>query len=77
MNVKKNKHTPWIMEVIIFGEHSRQEIDWIEEKDGALKAYEFKWAMQGKAKIPQAWLKGYPDATFEIIDRSNYMDFIL
>ena len=57
--------------------HSRQEIDWIEEKDGALKAYEFKWAMQGKAKIPQAWLKGYPDAAFEIIDRSNYMDFIL
>lgn len=57
--------------------HSRQEIDWIEEKDGALKAYEFKWAMQGKAKIPQAWLKGYPDASFEIIDRSNYMDFIV
>ena len=57
--------------------HSRQEIDWIEEKDGALKAYELKWAMQGKAKIPQAWIKGYPDASFEIIDRSNYMDFIL
>lgn len=57
--------------------HSRQEIDWIEEKDGALKAYEFKWAMQGKAKIPQAWTKGYPDTSFEIIDRSNYMDFIL
>ncbi len=57
--------------------HSRQEIDWIEEKDGSLKAYEFKWAMQGKAKIPQAWTKGYPDTSFEIIDRSNFMDFIL
>jgi hypothetical protein len=33
--------------------------------------------MQRKIKIPQAWLKGYPDAPFEIIDRSNYMDFIV
>ena len=57
--------------------HSRQEIDWIEEKDGELKAYEFKWALQGKAKIPQAWQKGYPDASFEVVDRSNYMDFIV
>jgi len=57
--------------------HSRQEIDWIEEKDGALQAYEFKWAMQGKAKVPQAWIKGYPDASFEVVDRTNYMDFIL
>jgi hypothetical protein len=57
--------------------HSRQEIDWIEEKDGALKAYEFKWAMQGKAKVPQAWIKGYPDASFEVVDRTNYMDFIV
>jgi hypothetical protein len=57
--------------------HSRQEIDWIEEKDGELKAYEFKWALQGKAKIPQAWQKGYPDSSFEVVDRSNYMDFIV
>ena len=57
--------------------HSRQEIDWIEEKDGELKAYEFKWALQGKAKIPQAWQKGYSDASFEVVDRSNYMDFIV
>lgn len=56
--------------------HSRQEIDWVEEKDGELNAYEFKWALQGKGKVPSAWSKGYSEATFNLIDRSNYMDFI-
>jgi predicted AAA+ superfamily ATPase len=57
--------------------HNRQEIDWIEEKDGKLNAYEFKWALQGKGKVPSAWSKGYSEATFNLIDRSNYMDFII
>ena len=56
--------------------HAKQEIDWIEERDGGLKAFEFKWSKNGKAKVPIAWKKGYPDSTFEIVDRSNYLDFI-
>ena len=31
----------------------------------------------GKTKTPSLWTKGYPDATFNLIDRSNYMDFII
>jgi hypothetical protein len=57
--------------------HNRQEIDWIEEKDGKINAYEFKWALQGKGKVPSGWSKGYPESTFNLIDRSNYMDFII
>lgn len=57
--------------------HSKQEIDWIEERDGGLKAFEFKWSKKGKAKEPFAWKKGYPDSIFEVIDRSNYLDFII
>ena len=56
--------------------HAKQEIDWIEERDGGLKAFEFKWSKSGKAKVPIAWQKGYPDSTFEVVDRSNYLDFI-
>ena len=56
--------------------HAKQEIDWIEERDGGLKAFEFKWSKSGKTKVPIAWQKGYPDSTFEVVDRSNYLDFI-
>lgn len=57
--------------------HAQQEIDWLEEKDGQLKAFEFKWSKNAKVKVPSAWKKGYPDATFESIDRTNYFDFIM
>lgn len=57
--------------------HNRQEIDWIEDRAGKLHAYEIKWGKKKKAKVPASWLKAYPNATFEIIDPSNYLDFIV
>jgi hypothetical protein len=30
-----------------------------------------------ESKIPAAFAKAYPEATFEVINRSNYLDFIL
>jgi len=56
--------------------HARQEIDWIEDYDGQLHAYEFKWSKTDKAKIPITWKKAYPDAQTTIISRENYLDFI-
>lgn len=56
--------------------HSKQEIDWIEERDGILSAFEFKWNENTKVKAPPAWVKGYPDSNFEMISRNNYLDFI-
>ncbi len=55
--------------------YDQQEIDWIEEKEGKLFAYEFKW-QSGKKKIPAAWEKNYKDSEFSFIDNNNYMDFL-
>lgn len=56
--------------------HTKQEIDWIEDRGGKLHAYEFKWNSNKKAKVPAAWSKGYPNASFEVINPENYLDFI-
>jgi len=53
----------------------RQEIDLIEEREGKLFAFEFK-SGQKKVKAPRQWKAAYPDATFEVIDRDNYLRFI-
>jgi predicted AAA+ superfamily ATPase len=55
---------------------SHQEIDRLEEKDGKLTAYEYKWT-ETKAKIPPQFAKNYPDAIFNVIHRENYLDYIL
>jgi hypothetical protein len=55
--------------------YDQQEVDWVEERNGRLYGYEFKWSGK-KAKIPKGWENGYPDAAFEVISQENYLDFI-
>ena len=47
------------------------EIDWIEERAGALYAYEFKWNPKKKVKIPRSWQQAYPEATWPVITPRN------
>lgn len=56
--------------------YDQQELDWVEERGDQLSGFEFKWNAQKKAKIPVAFAKAYPDATFEVITPNNYLDFI-
>lgn len=56
--------------------HTQQEIDWIEDRGGYLYGYEFKWGDKKKYKKPALWVKAYPKASFEVINRNNYLDFI-
>ena len=57
--------------------YDQQELDWLEEIGDHLAGFEFKWNGIKKAKIPTAFAKAYPDATFQVINKSNYLDFIV
>ena len=52
------------------------ELDYVEERDGLVKGFEFKFN-QKIARAPQSWTETYPDASFETINRDNYLDFLL
>lgn len=56
---------------------SQSEIDYVEEKDGKLFAYEFKWNAKKNPKMPKAFSHVYPDSNYEVINPKNYSDFIL
>jgi uncharacterized protein len=56
--------------------YDQQEIDLIEEYDGKLSAYEFKWSKSVKVKTPVAFANAYPDAAFQVIHQDNYYEFI-
>ncbi len=55
--------------------YSQQEIDWIEEKDGKLSAYEIKYQKK-KVKIPPQWEQFYKNSDFTLINKDNFLDFI-
>ena len=57
--------------------HQQQEIDYIEEKDGVLSAFEFKWNPAQKAKLPATFAAHYPNAKFAVVNRENHQDFLL
>jgi hypothetical protein len=52
-------------------------LDWLEEENGNLSGFEFKWNENRKAKTPTAFAKAYPEASYEVVNKQNYLDFIL
>ena len=52
------------------------EIDYIEELDGSLRAFEFKWNERKSPRCPLAFSNAYPDASFSAITPSNIDDFL-
>jgi predicted AAA+ superfamily ATPase len=56
---------------------NQKEIDYIEEGDGAIAAYEFKWNPQTKTKKPEQFAKSYPNSTFAVVHLDNVDTFLL
>lgn len=54
----------------------QQEIDLIEEIDGKLHAFEFKWNPAKSKKPPAGFLEAYSNSTFQVINKENYMNFL-
>ncbi len=54
----------------------QQEIDYLEEADGKLSAFEFKWSTSKSVRPPVPFIKTYPDAQFTVVTKENFLDFI-
>ena len=56
----------------------KQEIDFIEEVDQNLFAYEFKYnSKKANSKCPLTFSNNYPNVPFDVITSENYMDFVV
>jgi predicted AAA+ superfamily ATPase len=56
---------------------SQQEIDFVEESDGQISAFEFKWNTKKALRCPLAFRNAYPSAKFSVITPENVEEFIL
>jgi len=54
--------------------YDQKEIDFIEEHSGKLHAYEFKYNPKSNVKWPKEFLETYPDSSFTVVDRENYLE---
>lgn len=56
--------------------YQQKEIDYLEESNGRLAAYEFKWG-KAKSKLPEEFKSLYGPVDYHTINRDNYLDFLL
>jgi predicted AAA+ superfamily ATPase len=56
--------------------HQQQEIDYIEERDGMLHTFKFKWNPSAKAKAPVTFTNTYKNAAFSLITSENFENFL-
>lgn len=54
----------------------QQEIDYVEEINQKLTAYEFKWNPAKKAKVSKTFINNY-NAEAKLINRENFRDFVI
>lgn len=52
------------------------EVDYVEEIDGAISAYEFKWNTKTTAKISASFVRAYPEAKVQIVTPDNFANFV-
>jgi predicted AAA+ superfamily ATPase len=55
--------------------YSGKEVDLVEEREGRIFGYEIKWG-KARSRQPGEWRKAYPNASWEVITRDNYLPFI-
>jgi predicted AAA+ superfamily ATPase len=73
--LKKQSYRPIYSNNFFWRTWTKNEVDFVEEREGKLFGYEFKWA-RGEVKPPKLWKETYPEATFETINKENYLEFI-
>lgn len=74
--VKLNNNQGIDANIYFWRTHQKQEIDYLEEKQGKLSAFELKWSSK-KITRPTTFLQAYPQSLFELISRENYQRFVL
>lgn len=73
--MKKLHYNRVFSNIYFWRTHDRKEIDLVEERDGKLFGFEFKWSKK-KTKLPKLWFETYKNSSLEIITKENFLDFI-
>jgi uncharacterized protein len=74
--VKKNSYQKQRVFPYFWRNYYGQEIDYVETQNGIHSAFEFKWNEKRKAKLPSSFQKSYPESSFDVIHRQNFIDFV-
>ncbi len=73
--MKKLQYNRIFTNTFFWRTYDRKEIDLVEEREGRLYGFEFKWG-KSRAKQIKEWTDTYENASLEFITRENFLNFI-
>jgi predicted AAA+ superfamily ATPase len=73
--VKQNIYKDTFARMYFWRTKQQQEIDFVEERDGKIFGFEFKWKSNARIKLPATFVKTYSAET-KIIDINNFREFV-
>lgn len=74
--LKHNAYNTFYGKSYFWRTQQQQEIDYIEDIDGVLHTYEFKWSESKHPRLTDTFAKAYPDHTFTVVSPENYQSFV-
>lgn len=74
--LKKRRYASHYTIFYFWRTYTGAELDLVEEYDGKLFGFEFKWSSK-IPKAPKNWMETYENAHFEAVNIDNYLSFIL
>ena len=74
--LKMNNNTAYHCMSYFWRTRQQQEIDYIEDADGSLHAFEFKYSKQKSAKFSKSFIDEYHPRQSSVINPENYHDFL-
>ena len=73
--IKRNAYKGYSPNLYFWRTYDQKEIDMIEERDGGLFGYEFKWGKK-MPKAPKLWTETYNEASYTVFNPDNYLNFV-
>ena len=75
--MKRNAYKGSFAQSYFWRTRQQHEIDYLEEEDGILYAFEFKWNLRkANAKCPESFKTAYPEAVYKVITPENIEEFL-
>lgn len=76
--LKRNSYHGSFAQSWFWRTQQQKEIDYLEEEDGQLKAFEFKWnAKKSNVSLPNSFAEAYPGTSFQVVTPQNVDEFLL
>ena len=76
--MKRNAYASSMAQIGFWRNRRQNEVDFIEEEDGELRAYEMKWnEKKSNVPCPKAFIESYPKAVYKTITPGNIEEFVL